>query len=123
MGGINKSMKTLIIIPAILLTACSFIMPVPHDPAEAAKLIDIKQKVETLTCGATKDLPRWQSTVDDMRWLNMYTEFRQDPQAKTIEELYIATQKARDGSIPYCEATLKLQKTRIQVIEKAWKGR
>jgi hypothetical protein len=79
--------------------------------------------VETLTCGATKDFPRWQSTVDDMRWLNMYTEFRQDPQAKTIEELYIATQKARDGSEAYCEATLKLQKTRILVIEKAWKGR
>jgi len=53
----------------------------------------------------------------------MYTEFRADPQAKTIEELYFAIQKARDGSEPYCEATLKLQKTRILVIEKAWKGR
>ena len=116
-------MKKLTLILALLLTSCSFIMPVPHDPAEAAKLIDIKQKMDTLTCGATKDFPRWQSTVDDMRWLNMYTEFRQDPQAKTIEELYIATQKARDGSSAYCEATLKLQKTRILVIEKAWKGR
>ena len=36
MGGINKSMKTLIIIPAILLTACSFIMPVQYDPAGGA---------------------------------------------------------------------------------------
>ncbi len=116
-------MKRLTLIAALLMTGCSFIMPVPHDPVEAGKLIDIKQKVETLTCGATKDHPRWQSTVDDIRWLNMYTEFRADPQAKTIEELYIATQKARDGSEPYCEATLKLQKTRILVIEKAWKGR
>jgi hypothetical protein len=115
-------MKRLVLVAA-LLSGCSFIMPVPHDPAEASKLIDIKQKVDTLTCGATKDFPRWQSAVDDMRWLNMYTEFRADPQAKTIEELYIATQKARDGSEAYCEATLKLQKTRILVIEKAWRGR
>lgn len=116
-------MKHITLIAALLMTGCSFIMPVPHDPAEASKLIDIKQKVETLTCGATKDFPRWQSTVDDLRWLNMYTEFRQDPQVKTIEELYFAIQKARDGSEAYCEATLKLQKTRILVIEKAWKGR
>jgi len=115
-------MKKLILM-SLLLTGCSFIMPVPHDPAEASKLIDIKTKVDTLTCGATKDHPRWQAAVDDIRWLNMYTEFRADPQAKTIEELYIATQKARDGSEAYCEATLKLQKTRILVIEKAWRGR
>jgi hypothetical protein len=116
-------MKKLTLIAALLMTGCSFIMPVPHDPAEASKLIDIKQKVDTLTCGATKDFPRWQSTVDDLRWLNMYTEFRGDPQVKTIEQLYFAIQKARDGSEAYCEATLKLQKTRIQVIESAWKGR
>ena len=116
-------MRKLTLIAVLLMTSCSFIMPVPHDPAEASKLIDIKQKLETLTCGATKDHPRWQSTVDDIRWLNMYTDFRADPQAKTIEELYIATQKARDGSEAYCEATLKLQKTRILVIEKAWRGR
>lgn len=108
---------------AALLSGCSIIMPVPHDPAEAAKLIDVKQKAETLTCGATKDFLRWQLTVDDVRWLNLYTEFRQDSQAKNIEELYIAIQKARDGSEPYCEATLKLNKTRINVIEKAWSGR
>jgi len=44
-------------------------------------------------------------------------------QAKSIEELYLAMQKARAGSTAYCEATLKLNKTRILVVEKAWKGR
>lgn len=115
-------MKKLTLIAALLLTGCSFIMPVPHDPVEAGKLIDAKQKMDTLTC-VDKGVKEWQPLIDDLRWLNMYTEFRQDPQAKTIEELYIAMQKARDGSTAYCEATLKLQKTRIQVIEKAWKGR
>ena len=114
-------MKTLLL-ATLLLTGCSFIMPVPHDPVEAGRLITAKQKMESISC-IDKEEAEWQPLIDDLRWLNMYTEFRQDPQAKTIEELYIATQKARDGSIPYCEATLKLQKTRIQVIEKAWKGR
>ena len=119
-------MKKLLILSVLLMSGCATVnnlLPKHHDPAEAAKLMDVKAKIETLTCGATKDLPRWQSTVDDLRWLNLYTEFRQDPQAKTVEELYIATQKAREGSIAYCEATLKLQKTRIEVIESAWKGR
>jgi hypothetical protein len=115
-------MKKLTLIATLLLTGCSFIMPVAHDPAEAAKLIDAKQKMETLSC-IDKDVKEWQPLINDLRWLNMYTEFRQDPQAKTIEELYIAMQKARDGSTAYCEATLKLNKTRVLVIEKAWKGR
>ena len=71
----------------------------------------------------SKDDKEWQSLIDDLRWLNMYTEFRQDPQAKTIEELYIAMQKAKAGSTAYCEATVKLNKTRVKVIESAWKGR
>ena len=115
-------MKKLTLIAALLLTGCSFIMPVPHDPVEAGKLISVKQKMEEAGCDI-KDPFVWQPIIDDLRWLNLYTEFRQDPQAKTIDELYLAMQKARAGSTAYCEATLKLQKTRILVIEKAWKGR
>lgn len=114
-------MKKLLVL-TLLLTGCSIIMPVPHDPAEASKLIDAKQKMENVSC-IDKDPLEWQPLINDLRWLNMYTEFRQDPQAKTVEELYIAMQKAKDGSTAYCEATLKLNKTRVLVIEKAWKGR
>ena len=119
--NINKSMKKLLIL-TLLLTGCSFIMPVPHDPVEAGRLITAKQKMESISC-IDKDEKEWQPLIDDLRWLNMYTEFRKDPQAKSIEELYIAMQKAKNGSTAYCEATLKLNKTRIQVIESAWKGR
>ena len=118
---INKSMKKLLIL-SLLLTGCSFIMPVPHDPVEAGRLITTKQKMESISC-IDKDEKEWQPLIDDLRWLNMYTEFRQDPQAKALEELYIAMQKAKTGSTAYCEATLKLNKTRVQVIESAWKGR
>jgi len=115
-------MKHLTLFAALLLTGCSFIIPVPHDPVEAGKLISVKQRMDEIGC-EIKDPFVWQPMIDDLRWLNLYTEFRQDPQAKNIEELYIAMQKAKAGSTAYCDATVKLNKTRIQVIEKAWKGR
>ena len=111
-----------LLLATLLLTGCSFIMPVPHDPVEAGRLISAKQKMEEVGCDI-KDPFVWQPLIDDLRWLNLYTDFRQDPQAKSIEELYIAMQKARAGSPAYCEATVKLNKTRILVVEKAWKGR
>ena len=114
-------MKKLILI-TLLLTGCSFIMPVPHDPAEAAKFTDIKLDVEKVTC-IEKNKADWDKLIEDTRWLDMYTAWRQDPQQKAVTEFYVAMQKARDGSPAYCEATIKLNKTRLQVIESAWKGR
>lgn len=106
----------------LLLSGCSFIMPVPHDPVEAGKLINIKQGMEEVSC-IDKDPFVWKPLLSDLRWLNLYTEFREDPQAKAIEQLYVAIKKANEGSVPYCEATLKINRTRIEVIEKAWRGR
>lgn len=113
------------ILLALLLSGCStmtLIWPVPHDPVEAGKLISVKQKMEEVSC-VDKDPFVWQPLLSDLRWLNLYTEFREDPQAKAVDQLYVAIKKAHDGSLAYCEATLKLNRTRIQVIEKAMKGR
>ena len=114
-----------ILLLALLLSGCStfkMILPVPHDPVEAGKLISIKQGLEEVSC-VDKDPFVWKPLLSDLRWLNLYTEFRQDPQAKAVEQLYVAVKKANEGSIPYCEATLKINRTRIQVIESAWRGR
>jgi len=113
-------MKSVLLV--LFLSGCSFIMPVPHDPVEAGKLISIKQKLEEVSC-IDKDPLVWQPLLSDLRWLNLYTEFREDPQSKSVDQLYVAIKKAHEGSIPYCEATLKINKTRVQVIEKAWRGR
>ena len=115
-------MKKLTLITALLLSGCSFIWPVPHDPVEAGKLISVKQRLEEVSC-IDRDPFQWQPLVDDLRWLNLYTEFRKDPQAPALEQFYLAIQKARTGSVAYCESTLKLNKIRIQAIEKAWSGR
>jgi hypothetical protein len=115
-------MKKLTLIAALLLTGCSFIMPVPYDPAGGAALTDISIQLDKVSC-IDKEKNDWQKLVDDARWLDVHADWKQDPQAKTIDELYIAIQKARDGSTAYCDATIKLQKTRVKVLQKAWKGR
>ena len=115
-------MKRLVLATAILLSGCSFIMPVPYDPAGGAALTDIAVQLDKVSC-IDKEKNEWQKLVDDARWLDVHAGWKEDPQTKTIDELYVAVQKARDGSTAYCEATIKLQKTRVQVLQKAWKGR
>jgi hypothetical protein len=115
-------MKKLTLIAALLLTGCSFIMPVQYDPAGGAALTNISIQLDKVSC-IDKDKNEWQQLLDDARWLDVHVTWRQDPQAKTIDELYMAIQKAKDGSTAYCDATIKLQKTRVLVLQKAWKGR
>lgn len=105
---------------ALLLSGCSLIMPIAHDPAEAQALIQVKQSLNMVEC----DQPEgWKELLHQTKFLAMYTKFREDPQAKNAEQLDEALNKAAKGSKPYCEATLKLNRTRIEVIEKAWRGR
>jgi len=111
-----------LILVAALLSGCSFIMPVQYDPAGGAALTDISIQLDKVSC-IDKDKNEWQKLLDDARWLDVHVTWRQDPQAKTIDELYMAIQKAKDGSTAYCDATIKLQKTRVLVLQKAWKGR
>lgn len=108
------------ILLALLLTGCSVIWPVPHDPAGAQALIQTKQALNMVECDKEDN---WKELLHRSRFLMMYTKFREDPQAKNAEQLDEALNKAANGSKPYCEATLKLNRTRIEVIEKAWRGR
>ena len=108
------------ILLALLLTGCSFVWPVKHDPAGAQALIQVKQTLNTVECGEPDN---WKDLLKQSKFLAMYATFREDPQAKNAEQLDEALNKAYNGSKPYCEATLKLNKTRIEVIEKAWRGR
>jgi hypothetical protein len=113
-------MKHITLIAALLLTGCSFIMPIQHDPVMYGHLIDVKVATSKISC-EKKEV--WKPVLDKLEILKAYTESREDPQAKNMDQLYIAMEKASTGSTAYCEATLKLNKTRIQVLENAWKGR
>ena len=58
-------MKRLILVAA-LLSGCSFIMPVPYDPAGGAALTDIAVQLDKVSC-IDKEKNEWQKLVDDVQ--------------------------------------------------------
>ena len=113
-------MKALLLV--LLLSGCStfkMIWPVKHDPAGAQALIQVKQTLNETNCHNLE----WDDLLKQTNYLVLYTQFREDPQAKNVEQFEQAIRKARIGSTTYCEATLKLNKTRLEIVEKAWRGR
>jgi hypothetical protein len=114
-------MKKILLAVVVLLSGCS-LMPIPHDGAMFDDLVSVKMSVDKLSC-SQKDYS-WNDARDKIQKLQIYTEWRGDPQAKSIAQLGEAIQKAADTkSQVFCEGILKINKTRIDVIADAWKGR
>jgi hypothetical protein len=112
-------MKKIILISIIALSGCS-LLPRDHDPVMFGDLVDVKISVDKLSC----DDKNWNTTLDKVHTLKVYSELRKDPQATSISQLEEALGKARDSSNKlFCESVLKINKTRIDVIADAWKGR
>lgn len=66
----------------------------------------------------------WETVEKKINHLKVYTELRKDPQANSIAQLQQAVEKAKASEKKmFCEAILKINKTRIDVIIDAWKGR
>jgi len=115
-------MKNLLSLTAVLcLSACSFIFPVPHDPVEFSMLVNAKIDVDSLDCA---DKSTWDYVIDDVNRLSVYTNLREDPQAESISQLKEALIKAKGSNNQlFCENIVKIQKTRIETIVSAWRGR
>lgn len=113
-------MKPILFIP-LLLSACSFIMPRPHDPVMFGQLVDVKVGINKISCS---DKTSWKPVQDKIETLKVYTELRGDPQAESIVKLQEAVNKAYDTkSVVFCESIIKLNKTRVDVVADAWRGR
>jgi len=113
--------KLLALALAVTLSGCAFIWPVPHDPVAFGNLVDVKLAVDNLSC---KDKTNWDPVLANVTRLEKYTELREDPQAKNISQLKDALVKARDSkNDTFCESIVKVQKTRVNVITNAWRGR
>lgn len=113
-------MKKLILAIAVLLSGCAFISPKQHDPVMFDQIVAIDVKVRKINC-SNKD---WGDLFDKVHHLKVYTELREDPQAKAIGQLEEALLKAYNSkNEKFCESVLSLNKTRIAVVEDAWKGR
>lgn len=114
-------MKKLIAgIALVVLTGCSFIMPRPHDPVMFGDLVDLKISVDKLSCIDRN----WKTTFDKVERLKTYATLRKDPQAEALGNMEDALKKAQASSNEkFCEGVVKLQKTRVEVITNAWRGR
>jgi uncharacterized protein YceK len=116
-------MKKILILAVICLSGCSTITslwPKDHDPVMFDNLVSIKIAVEKLNC----EDKNWTDAQTKIQHLKVYAELRNDPQAKSIAELSEAITKARNTDKKlFCEGIIKINKTRVDTIIDAWKGR
>jgi hypothetical protein len=119
-------MKKLLLIAVIFLSGCSTLTnitalwPKPHDPVMFDNLVSTKIAIEKLNC----DDKNWVDAETKLQHLKVYTALRKDPQATSIAQLQEAISKAKASDKKlFCESILKINKTRIDVIVDAWKGR
>lgn len=114
-------MKTILVMIAALLTGCSVILPKAHDPYMLSDLAEIKLIVDNIKCGNEN---MWGSADMRIEKLEIYTKWRDDPQALALKSLRENLSKARESkNIKFCESLLNINKSRIDVIADAWKGR
>jgi hypothetical protein len=114
-------MKNILIFPfVILLAGCSVILPKPHDPVMFDQAVEIKLQLTKTDC-VNKD---WSTLNSKITKLSTYTTLRNDPQAESLKQLQEALKKANDSSNQkFCESVLNIQKSRVDVVLDAWKGR
>ena len=113
-------MKRLLLVAVLVLSGCAVIFPKPHDPVMFDQIVGIQIRVGKVNC-SNKD---WGDLFDRVHHLKVYTELRDDPQSKAIGQLEEALLKAYNSkNEKFCESVLTLNKTRIAVVEDAWKGR
>ena len=114
--------KIITALVVLQIAACSVILPIPHDPVMFGYLIDTKIAVDRLSCD--EKTWAWETAQSQIERLKVYSTLRHDPQAEAAVKLEDAIKKAKDSNNKtFCESILKLNKTRIDVIVDAWKGR
>lgn len=108
---------------ALIVSGCSFILPIDHDGQLFGSLVSTKISVEALSCDS-KEQSKWDVAVGNAHYLATYTKLRDDPQAKNAAGLEEGLKKAgQSNNVKFCESALRLSKSRIEVISNAWSGR
>jgi hypothetical protein len=119
--------KLLALFTVLCLNGCSVIAlsslwPKDHDPVMFDNLVQIKIAVDNLNC--EDKTWAWETAETKINHLKVYSSLRNDPQAKSIAELSEAITKARNTDKKlFCEGIIKINKTRVDTIIDAWKGR
>lgn len=78
--------------------------------------------MDSITCDAERT--GWPDTHSKIHKLVVYADLRKDPQAQSLIQLQEAVGKARDSKNKiFCESILKINRTRLDVVADAWRGR
>lgn len=95
-------------------------LPRDHDPVMFDQVVSIHIMLDKIKCSDKN----WSELFDKVNHLKVYSELRGDPQATNIAQLEEALTKANNSKNDnFCESILTINKTRVQVVEDAWKGR
>lgn len=114
-------MKITVALIAVLLAGCSVILPKAHDPYMLSDLAEIKLLVNEIKCGNEST---WGAVDMRIEKLQIYTTWKDDPQAPALKSLRENLIKAKESkNVKFCESLININKSRIEVIADAWKGR
>ena len=117
--------KILLLLAVLSLQGCSIAMisaiwPKPHDPVMFDNVVSVKIAVDKLNC----EDKNWTDAEGKIHHLKVYAELRKDPQATSIGQLEEALGKAKASNNKlFCEGVVKINKTRIDTVVDAWRGR
>ena len=113
--------RLILVLSLVVLSGCAVIFPKPHDPVMFGHVIDVKVGLSKINC---EDKSNWQSVLDKVETLKVYSSERGDPQSDAFGKMEEALKKAKDSkSNTFCESIVKLNRTRVDVTIDAWKGR
>ena len=113
-------MRVKLALLSLLLSSCSIILPKQHDPVMLDRIVDVHTNYEQTTC----DNKDWDKLLSSVHHLKIYASLRSDPQSNNIDQMEQSLRKANETkSQAFCESILKLNKTRIDIVEEAWRGR
>jgi hypothetical protein len=85
-------------------------------------LVDLTLEVDDLNCVTTTQ-EKWDYVIYDARRLTAYSQFRNDPQAENVASVEKNLRSAKGKGKVLCENYVKIAKTRLKIVDKAWRTR
>lgn len=110
----------------VLLTGCATvdkvkeIWPRAHDPSMVSGYVNLSVSLDKVDCKIKDSI---EPAIKDADWLNRYAEFRKDPQRISTKGIVDNLTKAKEGNEAACNRWINLSKTRMKIIQEAWRGR
>lgn len=112
----------------VTLSGCAVIdkvsemWPRDHDPGLVTAYVNLQSTLEKVDCDAKREF--FLPAVANARWLNLYAEFRSDPQRSTTKLVHDNLVKAeQSANSAVCKRFLNIANINMKTIKQAWGDR